>query len=270
MEEIDGMTTEVVWCENGTRKIFGKFYYPENFDQWEKYPVVIMCHGFSSSYKSFEKREWTQILPEKGYVCYSFDFCGGSEKSLSDMDFTEMSALTEVEDLEAVTDFVQKKRFCDDNQVFYMGSSQGGLVCAMEAAKRDGDIAGMVLLYPGFCLPEIVSEACPDPDQVQEDTVTVMRRQVGLQYVTDVQDLDVMEEISGYTGDVLILHGISDKLVPYEGSVEALEGPYADSDSELVLITGSNSGHGFDSYDSYGREYARAAVLEFLGKHIGS
>ena len=108
-EEIDGVHAEVAWCQNGDRKIFGKFYYPEAYDQWETYPVVIMSHGFGSRYDVYEKRKWVKLLTEAGYICYAFDFCGGSESSFSDMDFQDMSVLTEVEDLEAVTDFVQKK-----------------------------------------------------------------------------------------------------------------------------------------------------------------
>lgn len=268
VEEIDGVHAEVAWCQNGDRKIFGKFYYPEAYDQWETYPVVVMSHGFGSRYDVYEKRKWVKLLTEAGYICYAFDFCGGSESSFSDMDFQDMSVLTEVEDLEAVTDFVQEKRFCDEKKLFYMGASQGGLVCAIEAARRDGEIAGMILLYPGFCLPEIVEAACPDPKAVQGDTVTVMKREVGLRYVTDALSLDVMEEITGYTKDVLILHGIEDTLVPYEGSLEALEGPYRDSDSELVLITGSKAKHGFDGYETSGTEYAREAVLDFMIRHL--
>ena len=78
-----------------------------------------------------------------------------------------------------------------------------------------------------------------------------------------------MEEIAGYTGDVMIIHGLGDKTVPYTYSMEAISTAYAEAASELVLITGKKSVHGFEMIYDQGREYALSTGVDFLSRHVG-
>ncbi|MCF0134221.1 MAG: alpha/beta fold hydrolase [Blautia sp.] len=261
---------EVDYCERDGLSIYGKFYYPEGFDRDKAYPVIIMCHGYGSSYEAFEKRGWTDLLTGEGYVCYSFDFCGGSPYTNSDMDFKEMSALTETEDLLAVTDFVQEKDFCDRSQVYYMGFSQGGLVNALAAAQRPDDIAGMLLLYPAFNISDLMHQLFPDLEAVDENNAKLLELEIGMQYIEDVYDLPVMDEIRGYKGDVLIMHGMNDGVVPCKYSVKAMSDTYAESDSQLLLLSGENSGHSFDRHGGRNLRAAQAAVIDFMECHVNS
>ena len=49
-------------------------------------------------------RQYAILMAELGYASYCFDFCGGSVvKGKSDGKTTDMSVLTEVKDLEAVS-----------------------------------------------------------------------------------------------------------------------------------------------------------------------
>lgn len=268
----DGWKSVVTWTANDDQNIYGEFYYPENFDETKTYPTVIMSHGFSSSHEQqFEIADWPQLLAQNGYVSYIFDFCGGSTYSYSDGDFMDMSVVTEVDDLNAVIDFVKDQSFTDTENLFLMGSSQGGLVSALTAPERNEDIKGMVLLYPAFCIPDNMREQYPNLDEIQEgDNVTALGMEMHSQYVTDVYDMDVMEEISGFDGDVLIIHGIGDDLVPYTDSVQAVEEPYAESSSEVYLINGENTEHGFDTFHEDTREKAHDAALAYLNRQINN
>ncbi len=77
-ETTEGYTTEVAWCANGEERIFGKFYYPLDFDAEKQYPVIIMSHGVSVTHSIFEKGKWVDFAAENGCVAYAFDFCRSS------------------------------------------------------------------------------------------------------------------------------------------------------------------------------------------------
>ena len=266
----DGWSSVVTWTSNEDQKIYGEFYYPEDFDETKTYPVIIMSHGFASSHEAqFEVADWPQLMAQNGYISYIYDFCGGSPYSLSDGAFEDMSVMTEVGDLNKVIDFVKDQSFTDADNLFLMGSSQGGLVSALTAPDRNEDIKGMVLLYPAFCIPDNMREQYPDRDAIHDgDTVQALGMDMKSQYVTDVYDIDVMKEIEGFDGDVLIVHGIGDILVPYTDSVLAVEGPYADSSSEVYLLNGENTEHGFDTFHEDTREKAHDVVLDYMQREV--
>ena len=265
----DGFTSVVSWCKNGELNIYGKFYYPEGFDAEKTYPTVIMSHGLGSAAQMVERAKWPQAAVADGFVVYAFDFCGGGRNSKSDRDFMDMSVLTEVSDLNAVMDFVKGQPYVDQGNLFLFGQSQGGFVSAFTAAQRAEEVKAMVLVYPAFCLVDDLHEYIPDLSEVTGDTVETAMGQLGAIYAKDAYDLNVMEEIAGYTGDVMIIHGLGDKTVPYTYSMEAISTAYAEAASELVLITGKKSVHGFEMIYDQGREYALSAGVDFLSRHVG-
>lgn len=267
--EGEGFTSVVSWCKNGDLNIYGKFYYPEGFDASQKYPVVIMSHGLGSRAEMVERAKWPKAVTEKGFIAYAFDFCGGGMNSLSDGDFMEMSVLTEASDLNAVIDFVKSQAYADPDNLFLLGQSQGGFVSAITAASRPEEVKAMVLVYPALCLVDDLHEFVPDLAEVTGDTVETAMGTLGAVYARDAYDIDVMNEIAKYTGDVMIIHGMNDKTVPYSYSLEAITTAYSAAASELVLITGKKSAHGFEMIYNEGREYALDAGTDFLSRHVG-
>ena len=267
--EGEGFTSVVSWCKNGDLNIYGKFYYPEGFDASQKYPVVIMSHGLGSRAEMVERAKWPKAVTEKGFIAYAFDFCGGGMNSLSDGDFMEMSVLTEASDLNAVIDFVKSQAYADPDNLFLLGQSQGGFVSAITAASRPEEVKAMVLVYPALCLVDDLHEFVPDLAEVTGDTVETAMGTLGAVYARDAYDIDVMNEIAKYTGDVMIIHGMNDKTVPYSYSLEAITTAYSVAASELVLITGKKSAHGFEMVYNEGREYALDAGTDFLLRHVG-
>lgn len=264
----EGYSSEVHWCKNGEMNIYGRFYYPADFDANQTYPTVVMSHGLSSTSMLTERAKWPQTFAAQGYVVYTFDFCGGSRNSLSDGDYMQMSVMTEVSDLNAILDFVKEQPFIDAGHLFLLGQSQGGLVSALVAAKRPDEVKAMILVYPGLCIVDDLHEFVPDISAVTGDTVETAMGTLGACYAKDVYDLDVMSEIAGYTGDVLIIHGLNDKTVPLEGSIEAITNAYGEATSELLIITGKKSTHGFEMVYDEGREQALAVGADFLNAHL--
>ena len=135
----------------------------------------------------------------------------------SDGKTTDMSVLTEVGDLQAVIEYAKKLDYTDSSNILLMGCSQGGFVSALTAAKLKDQINKLVLFYPAFCIPDDARSrkmmwAKFDPANIPE-TVNCGPMKLGRCYIADVINMNPFEDIKGYTGDVLIVHGTADKIV---------------------------------------------------------
>lgn len=67
---------------------------------------------------------------------FFFDYRGGANNAVSDGKTTDMSIMTEKNDLNAVIDEVKTWSFVDKNKIAVMGYSQGGLVAALTTSER--------------------------------------------------------------------------------------------------------------------------------------
>lgn len=90
-------TEEELWFHKKDQKIYGLMYRPKKA---QKAPLIIICHGFGGSHKV--NLVSADIYANAGYAVCSIDFCGGSDKTISDGSVMEMSVITEKEDLLAV------------------------------------------------------------------------------------------------------------------------------------------------------------------------
>lgn len=202
--------------------------------------------------------QYAEALAEQGYVVYCFDFCGGSSGCRSDGSTLEMSVFTEQADLEAVIAMMQGLEYVDSENLFLMGTSQGGAVSAITGAAHKEEIRGMVLLYPAFLLAERANELFQSVEEIP-DTYFFLWMEVGRVYFEPLIGYDIYEEIAAYDRDVLMIHGDADSIVPLTYSERALE---VYPSSELKVISGG--GHGF-----YGED-ARQVIdymLEYLEAH---
>ena len=153
---------------------------------------------------------------------------------------------------------IQELEYVDSENLFLMGTSQGGAVSAITGAAHKEEIRGMVLLYPAFLLAERANELFQSVEEIP-DTYFFLWMEVGRAYFEPLTGYDIYEEIAAYDRDVLMIHGDADSIVPLTYSERALE---VYPSSELKVISGG--GHGF-----YGED-ARQAIeymLEYLEAH---
>ena len=242
-------------CKRGNLTIRGTEYRPEG----EKLPVAIVSHGFMAWQDTV--RHYAKELARMGYCTYCFDFCGGSvmKKGKSDGKTTDMSVLTEVQDLEAVITYVQSLPYTGC-ELLLMGCSQGGFVSALTAAKHPGLVDKLVLFYPALCIPDDARAgkmmfARFDPSNLPE-IIRCGPMKLGKCYPADVIAMNPIEEIKSYSGPVLIVHGTKDRIVRTEYSKQAMD---AYSNAQLYLVDGGN--HGFSKkHDKVAIEH----LLQFL------
>ncbi len=223
-----------VYCQNGDKNIYGTLYVPK--DGQDKRGIVILSHGFNGT--STGNAYLAKSFASSGIAVYAFDFCGGSIISKSDGNMTEMSILTEKEDLNCVIETVKTWDWVDPAHIVLFGESQGGCASALTAANRD-DISALVLFYPGMMAPSNVTQEYASIEDIPEISEKLGQK-VGKIYLTDIWGLDAFEVASAYTGPVLIVHGTNDTTVPYEVSVK-MNGLY--TNSQLYTLEGG--GHGF-------------------------
>ena len=95
-----------------------------------------------------------EYYAEAGFYASAFDFCGGSVRSRSSGESTEMTITSEKEDALAVLDYIRGVESVDNENVILFGGSQGGLVAALTAAERADEVKALALYFPALCIPE--------------------------------------------------------------------------------------------------------------------
>ena len=239
-------------------RIYGKVQFPEGAGP---FPVAVFSHGFGAA------RVYDSGMPhdfvERGIAFAAFDFCGGGPASQSDGAMLDMSVLTEAADLDAVIDVVCALDDIDGQRLFLVGSSQGGYVSAYVAAHRPADVRALVLNFPAFCIGDDARTHLRADGSIP-DEATFGGLPIGKRYLQDAIDTDIFDVIGGYEGDVLIVHGSDDEVVPPEYSVRAAR--IYGARSELVILGGMR--HGFRN--SLPEHYHRAINLatDFIAAHL--
>ena len=227
-------TTDELWLQNGSNRIFGILYRPEGV---EKAPLVIVSHGYGGTHQA--GKDYAEALAPMGYAVYMYDFCGGSNHSRSDGKTTGMSIFSEAGDLKAVMEALGKEAYIDKEHVILIGESQGGMVSSLVAAERGSDIERLILIYPALCIKDDWVKMYPMLSDMPEE-VDFWGMKLSHAYLEGLYDLDVYKTISRYEGPVSIFHGDRDRVVNVSYSERAKE---AYKNATLTVLPGE--GHGF-------------------------
>ena len=210
--------------------------------------TVILFHGFcvdkDEQEGSFKRLAWT--LADQGIASVRFDFDGTGE---SDGDFTDMSVLAELEDAEAILNYVKGLDFVAADRIGAVGMSLGGVVLSLLAGKHPEDLRAVCLWAPAACMIEDLKKGSVrgmafDPEHIPETLTFDDGITIGKKYITDAENLDIYGTAKKYEGPVLLLIGDSDQFVPME---------YADrymdiyNHGSMKVIRGA--GHGFFGED---------------------
>ena len=250
-------------CKRDGLTIRGTEYRPK-ITEGGKLPVAIVSHGFMAFQDTV--RHYAKAFAEMGYLSYCFDFSGGCViKGKSDGKTTDMSVLTEVLDLEAVMEYAKSRDVADREKITLMGCSQGGFVSALSAAKPENRVHRLILFYPALCIPDDARAgkmmfARFDPNNIPE-IIKCGPMKLGRRYAADVIGMDPFAEISGFSGDVLIVHGRNDTIVDVSYSEKACR-IYAENDTAVDFKIIEKAGHGFSKKED---EVALEYIKNFAG-----
>ena len=193
-------TEKEIYFYRDDLKIYGKMYLPEGEGP---FPVVIFSQGFRATH--FWSDAYAKELTNSGIAGVTFDFIGGSADSKSDGTITDMSVLTEVEDLNAVMDSVKSMPWIDANNLFLCGQSFGGLVSTYVAAQRPDEVKGLMVWEPSYQMRENILSLYPIGSEIPDEIYTPVH--VGRIFIEDMQASDIFEVMGNYDKQVLLLQG---------------------------------------------------------------
>ena len=215
----DGTYTvkEYDFDSNG-KDIYARAFVP---DVEGRVPLVIFSHGLGAN--AWHEEEVQKTLAKAGIAVFSFEFAGGSSSAapMSEGVTTEMSVLTEVQNLKDAIRIASGMEYVDPQKIYLMGSSQGGLVTAL-TAEEVTNIQGLFLFYPAFSLPDDIRSSFPKLDEVPE-TFNLLGTKIGKKYITDIYDMDPYANLDELTMPVHIYHGKDDNIVPLTASQKAMK-----------------------------------------------
>lgn len=235
----------------------GNVYLP---DESKSLPAIIISHEFGMNMLSTAR--YAVKLYKLGYAVFIFDFCS-SGAGISDGKSTDMTIMTEKEDLNCILDYVKSRDYIDSSRITLIGCSQGGLVTALLAAERENEIERIVLCYPALCIPDDARRGSMLGAKFTSDNLPEKFRalyvELGRGYIESALALEPWREICTFSKPVLILHGDKDGIVPFSYA-EAANEKYPNS--KLVKI--ENAHHLFPVI---GFKKAIDAISEFLAEN---
>ena len=204
--------------DSNAKDIYARAFVP---DVEGRVPLVIFSHGLGANVEHEEEVQKT--LAKAGIAVFSFEFAGGSSSSnpMSEGLTTEMSVLTEVQNLKDAIRIASGLEYADPQKIYLMGSSQGGLVTAL-TAEEVTNIQGLFLFYPAFSLPDDIRSSFPKLDEVPE-TFNLLGTKIGKKYITDIYDMDPYANLDELLMPVHIYHGKDDNIVPLTASQKAMK-----------------------------------------------
>jgi pimeloyl-ACP methyl ester carboxylesterase len=161
---------------------------------------VVYLHGFASSPHSSKAQFFRRKFAERGI-----------QMEIPVLDEGRFEELTISGQLAVI------ERAVGDQPAVLMGSSLGGYLAALYAARHQSQIERLVLLAPAFQFPSRWQERYPPEDWKRQGSITVFHyghgqeRKLGYQFAEDAVQYEDEPE---FPQPALILHGTRDSVVP--------------------------------------------------------
>lgn len=213
---------------------------PKVFDpKVDKCPMAIIMHGFMSNKGMHPTPLLTKSLAEVGIasICFDFNAHGKSEGK-----FVDMTIANEIADAKAVLEYVRNLEYV--TEVGFIGHSQGGVIAGMLAGELEGSPLKpkcVALLAPAAVLKDdAIAGRCMGSKYDASNPpefVNVMFHKLGRKFILEAQKLPIYETSCKFTGNVCIIQGKNDKIVPYTYA-ERYHANY--KNSTLHMLDGEN------------------------------
>lgn len=229
-------------------------------DGQAKYPLVVLCHGFTANKEHLLLSTLADDLEAAGIASIRFDFNGHGK---SGGDFQNMTVLNEIADAKKVCDYA--RHLPGVTNIGVAGHSQGGVVTSMLAGELGAKkIKCIVLLAPAAVLRDDALrgdlfgskyDALNPPEFVE-----IFRGlKVGRDYILTAQTLPIFETAEKFTNPALMIHGTGDIIVSYTYSLSYKK---IFKRGEVELLDGVD--HSF-----HGNEQPAAKIAaEFFARHL--
>ncbi len=229
----------------------GVLHVPEhpNAEHW-----VILSHGMLSTKDSRKHTQLAEMLCEKGFHAFRFDYSGQGESEGNPEIITYSNG---IDDLSCAMDLLKArgaKRF------LLNGSSMGAGVSMLTAARRPEDVTGLSLLA-SVVRTNLIFEAMKPEDRKAWEANGIFDfegRRVAFESVADAEKHDLPAALASLSAPVLFVHGKADELIPWKW-VKAFSDGHSGR-TEFILLDGAD--HRFS--DENHRKDALNAVIAWI------
>jgi dipeptidyl aminopeptidase/acylaminoacyl peptidase len=225
----------------------GMLHRPPGFSSAQRYPAVVMCHGFTGSrvepHRIFVKT--ARQLASQGIVTVRCDFWGSGE---SDGEFVDVTPETEIEDALAIIEWLRAQAGIDRTRLGLLGFSLGGLVASCTAARAE-QIKALCLWGATAHMGRRMRErTTPEATSFLEEHgyVDLSGNQVGRAFFDVALKTDPLKEVKKFSGAALVVHGTEDVSVPVSEAYEYIDA-LKKREPKLHLIEGAD--HTFNRMD---------------------
>lgn len=197
----------------------------------EKYPLVILCHGFSSQKNNQTNTTLAPLLAEQGIGSLRFDFNGHGE---SEGKFEDITLSGAADDINAALEYLKKIEWADKHKIGLFGSSFGGGAAVLAASKTIG-LKALILKCPA------VDYSNQKIREIGIDGLAEWKRKGWTYYIKstgkdagkkfkikyslfeDRQKQDLFKEAKKIRIPTLIIHGTADTVVLFSDSEALVE-----------------------------------------------
>ena len=190
----------------GDAKLNGCIFYPRDFDQSKKYPVVMLQYSGPASQRVTDRwrRRWDYGLADLGYVVVIADPRGTDAQGRAYRNYAYMRMGREADDQLAVAKWISDQSWADNHKIYMAGWSYGGyevLRCLCTQPLQDD---GTPLIAKGIAIAPVTDWRLYDSGYTER----YMRRpQVN---EGGYNDADLTHLADGLKGELLIVHGNAD------------------------------------------------------------
>ncbi|MCK4540579.1 alpha/beta fold hydrolase [Candidatus Parcubacteria bacterium] len=206
-------------------------------------PVIILCHGFTTSKDNFTNSNLERILNKSSISTFRFDFFGHGE---SEGLFEDITISEAVDDIVNAIKYLKSKSY---SKIGLVGSSFGGIASIMTASKTD-DLFLLALKAPVSNYKErdieIKGENFINDWKEKGHRIYVSgngnKHKLNFTFCEDYDNNNGYEAAKKIKIPTLIVHGDKDESVPIEQSRKIVA---LIQNSELVEI--KDGGHQFNN-----------------------
>ena len=217
---------KVIYCKNKrNQRIYGEAFIPNSQG---KFPLIIFSHGYGYNFSFIDSKR----LASKGISIYQFDFYGRSNHSRSEGKTTEMSVMTEADDLESVLEQMKLQNFVDKNNIYLCGASQGGLVSIIVGERRQNDLKGLILYCAGLAILDYYEPYMRNKKSFEE--FRLLNMTIRRKYFDDIINFDVYKCIQNIQIPFLYYHGDDDECVNVKYAYKAQK--YFNDKGKLIIL----------------------------------
>lgn len=243
----------------GDAKLNGCIFYPRDFDQSKKYPVVMLQYSGPASQRVTDRwrRRWDYGLADLGYVVVIADPRGTDAQGRAYRNYAYMRMGREADDQLAVAKWISDQSWADNHKICMAGWSYGGYEVLRCLCTQPLQADGTPLIAKGIAIAPVTDWRLYDSGYTER----FMRRpQVN---EGGYNDADLTHLADGLKGELLIVHGNADDNVHVQNTwrmVEALIN--ADKDYQMLVYPDDN--HFLKKGNHY--KHLHKQLIKFLEK----